>query len=101
MQPEELEEIMRTPLDASLNSGGSIGEDFRTLRLLKTQAIPGADEVLIRKSFRREIEEILKKNETKRGSSNRTPLRPVLRRPSDLRADRKTDASEPGEGSTN
>lgn len=67
LQPEELEEIMRTPLDASLNSGGSIGEDFRTLRLLKTQAIPGADEVLIRKSFRREIEEILKKMKPREG----------------------------------
>jgi RNA polymerase primary sigma factor len=47
------------PLDASLNSGGSIGEGLSTLRLLGTQTIPGADEVLIQKSFRREIKEIL------------------------------------------
>jgi RNA polymerase primary sigma factor len=59
LQPEELEEIVRTPWDASLNSGGSIGEDLPTLHLLGTQAIPGADEVLIQKSFRREIKEII------------------------------------------
>ena len=59
LQPEELEEIVRTPWDASLNSGGSIGEDLPTLRFLGTQAIPGADEVLIQKSFRREIKEII------------------------------------------
>ena len=61
LQPEELDEILRTPLDTPLKSGGSIGEDFRTLNLLGTQATPGADEVLIQKTFRREIEEILRR----------------------------------------
>jgi len=61
LQPEELDEILRTPLDTPLNSGGSIGEDFRTLNLVGTQATPGADEVLIQKTFRREIEEILRR----------------------------------------
>ncbi len=61
LQPEELEEIVRTPLDTSLNSGGPNGEDFRTLCLPGVQTIPGADEVLIQKSFRREIKEILKR----------------------------------------
>jgi RNA polymerase primary sigma factor len=73
LQPEELDEILRTPLDTPLNSGGSIGEDFRTLSLLGTQATPGADEVLIQKTFRREIEEILRR------------LKPRERRVIDLR----------------
>lgn len=61
LQPEELEEILQTPLDTPLNSGGSVGEDFRHLHFLGSQVPPGADEVLIQKSFRREIEEILKR----------------------------------------
>lgn len=73
LQPEELDEILRTPLDTPLNSGGSIGEDFRTLNLVGTQATPGADEVLIQKTFRREIEEILRR------------LKPRERRVIDLR----------------
>jgi RNA polymerase primary sigma factor len=61
LQPEEVEEILRTPLDAPFSSADPGEADFRRSDLLGYEATPGADEVLIQKSFRREIEQILKR----------------------------------------
>jgi len=61
LKPEELEEILRTPRQTSQDSALAIEEEIHPLGLFRSQELPGAEELLIQKSFRREIEEILKR----------------------------------------
>jgi RNA polymerase primary sigma factor len=59
LQPDELEEILQEPRRSWVNSSLESEERSHPLELANSQALPGAEEVLIQKSFRREIEEIL------------------------------------------
>jgi len=61
LRPEELEEVLRTPRQTWIDSALETEEETRPLELLKSQGLLGAEDLLIQKSFRQEIEEILKR----------------------------------------
>jgi RNA polymerase primary sigma factor len=60
LRPEELEEVLRTPRETWIDSSLEVEEGIRPLELLKSQNLLGAEDILIEKSFRQEIEEILR-----------------------------------------
>ncbi|MDH7499770.1 MAG: RNA polymerase sigma factor RpoD/SigA [candidate division NC10 bacterium] len=61
LEPEELEEVLRTSRQTWVDSPLEDEEQVRPLRLLRSQTLLGAEDLLIQKSFRQEIEEILKR----------------------------------------
>jgi RNA polymerase primary sigma factor len=61
LKPDELEEVLRTPRQSWMDSSLEAEEGTRPLDLLRSQGLSGAEDILIQKSFRQEIEEILKR----------------------------------------
>lgn len=61
LRPEELEEVLRTPRQTWIDSALETEEETRPFELLRSQSLMEAEDLLIQKSFRQEIEEILKR----------------------------------------
>jgi RNA polymerase primary sigma factor len=61
LRPEELEEILHIPRQTSIDSPLEAEGEMRPIDLMRSEDLPGAEELLIQKSFRREIKEILER----------------------------------------